>query len=73
MRGFEMSGQNIGDKISMVNKPLRNMGLINKGDSVNVSFSLINRNVNQSYVDCADCTRIEGWKGTKTQAYCTRR
>lgn len=36
MRGFEMSGQNIGDKISMVNKPVRNIGLINKGDCVNV-------------------------------------
>ena len=29
--------------------------------------------VNQSYFDCADSTSIEWWKGTKTQAYCTRR
>lgn len=27
----------------------------------------------KSYVDCSSCTRIEGWKGTGTEARCTTR
>lgn len=28
------------------------------------------RDYNKAYVDCASCTRQEGWKGTGTQATC---
>ena len=30
------------------------------------------RDVNHCYIDCAECTRIEGWKGEGSTGICTR-
>lgn len=52
-----------GDKVSLVNKPVRNIGLINKGDSVKVSFSMFNRDSVtyhiQDIIPSCDCVAVE--------------
>lgn len=42
---------------------------IGSGSSI-PCHSNASRDYNKSYVDCASCRRIEGWKGTGTQAAC---
>lgn len=52
-----------GNKISLVNKPVRNIGLINKGDSVKVSFCMFNRDSVtyhiQDIIPSCDCVAVE--------------
>ena len=33
-------------------------------------YSSASRDYNKAYVDFSSCTRIEGWKGTGTEAVC---
>lgn len=42
---------------------------VGSGSSIPCHSSAI-RDYNRAYVDCASCTRKEGWKGTGTQASC---
>ncbi len=42
------------------------------GGDVIPCHSSCKQNYNRAYVDCASCTRIEGWEGTGTEARCTR-
>lgn len=41
------------------------------GDKIPCHSSATRKN-GKAYVDCASCTRIEGWQGTGTESTCTR-
>lgn len=51
------------NKISLVNKPVRNIGLINRGDTINLSFSMFNKDSLtfhiQDVIPSCDCLRVE--------------
>lgn len=55
--------------IALVNIEALTENEIGTGSSI-PCHSSATRDYNKAYVDCASCTRQEGWKGTGTQAAC---
>lgn len=71
--GISFASSDYGDKRTALT--LINVEALSNGEGSGESIpchSSSSRNYNAAYVDCASCTRIEGWKGSGTQAACRR-